>query len=207
MEVLIQVRMPAHSALPIYISSNPLQVFPDDYHLATLDTFLSSCSQLQVDSQYYPLPIFGLHLYNYMPVQAKVCTKDIVISLMSRLSNYALNSPELIPSELEMFPLFQEHSKTIIQSKEMSLSDVLSLQASFIHLFALSSDDCDYRQPSSILHRKSTRSVFPTLTMFLVFSLSLINGVGLRSVQDSLLPCFKVVAVRLYRRRPQVRDL
>ncbi|XXQ36804.1 Vacuolar protein sorting-associated protein 35 [Plasmodiophora brassicae] len=95
-----------------YLMDCIIQVFPDEYHLATLETFLGSISQLQ----------------------PKVNSKDIVISLMNRLSSYALQSPHAIPDDLEMFAMFRDYSKTIMQTKEgMPVPDVLSLQVALIN--------------------------------------------------------------------------
>jgi vacuolar protein sorting-associated protein 35 len=49
-----------------YLMECIIQVFPDDFHLQTLDPFLKSCAQLQVD----------------------VNVKNIIISLIDRLTAY-----------------------------------------------------------------------------------------------------------------------
>lgn len=89
-----------------------IQVFPDDFHLRTLETFLSTCAQLQDD----------------------VNVKGIIITLMNRLSSFAKDSPELIPKEIQMFPLFQQHSSEIIEKGgSMALLDVLALQVALVN--------------------------------------------------------------------------
>eukprot|EP01006_Ploeotia_vitrea_P035991 TRINITY_DN65957_c0_g1_i1.p1 TRINITY_DN65957_c0_g1~~TRINITY_DN65957_c0_g1_i1.p1 ORF type:complete len:795 (-),score=534.20 TRINITY_DN65957_c0_g1_i1:64-2295(-) len=94
-----------------YLMDSVIQVFPDDYHLATLETFLGTCSQLQ----------------------SKVNVKQIIISLMDRLADYAKQSPQNVPSGLEMFPLFHQYSSKVIQSNQhISQEDVLQLQVSLI---------------------------------------------------------------------------
>jgi vacuolar protein sorting-associated protein 35 len=50
-----------------YLMEVVIQVFPDDYHLATLETFLATLNQLQ----------------------KTVSVKNIIIAMMNRLSHYA----------------------------------------------------------------------------------------------------------------------
>jgi vacuolar protein sorting-associated protein 35 len=89
-----------------------IQVFPDEFHLQTLEIFLQKCAQLQEG----------------------VNVKNIVIMMMTRLANYAKESPEQIPTGLEMFPLFHKHTSNIIESKEkMPLGDTLALQVALVN--------------------------------------------------------------------------
>jgi vacuolar protein sorting-associated protein 35 len=96
-----------------YLMDCVIQVFPDDFHLATLETFLSTCSQLQEN----------------------VNVKNIIITLMNRLSNFAKNSADNIGEKVEMFPLFHKYSSQIIESpaKKMPLSDILQLQVALVN--------------------------------------------------------------------------
>jgi hypothetical protein len=53
---------------------------------------------------------------------------------MNRLSAYAFQSPSAIPDDLEMFAMFRENSKAVIQSRtDMPIQDVLSLQVALIN--------------------------------------------------------------------------
>ncbi|KAF5955892.1 hypothetical protein HYC85_008748 [Camellia sinensis] len=56
------------------------QVFPDEYHLQTLEALLSACPQLQ----------------------PAVDIKTVLSRLMERLSNYAASSPEVLPEFLQV---------------------------------------------------------------------------------------------------------
>lgn len=95
-----------------YLMDCIIQVFPDDFHLATLEIFLSAVSKLQ----------------------SNVNVKDIIIALMNRISNYALESPDNIPTELEMFPIFQKHSSQVVEAKDkMSCKDVLTIQVALMN--------------------------------------------------------------------------
>lgn len=63
-----------------YLMDCIIQVFPDEYHLQTLDTLLGACPQLQ----------------------SSVDIKSILSSLMERLSNYAASSSEVLPDFLQV---------------------------------------------------------------------------------------------------------
>ncbi|GFP95241.1 vacuolar protein sorting-associated protein 35b [Phtheirospermum japonicum] len=63
-----------------YLMDCIIQVFPDEYHLQTLETLLGACPQLQ--------PTVDL--------------KTVLSQLMERLSNYASSSPELLPEFLQV---------------------------------------------------------------------------------------------------------
>lgn len=96
-----------------YLMDCIIQVFPDEFHLANLETFLSTCSQLQEN----------------------VNIKDILIVLMNRLANFARDEPENVQgAEIEMFPLFHRYSSQIIESKaDMKLHDILALQVALVN--------------------------------------------------------------------------
>jgi len=71
-----------------YLMDCIIQVFPVDFHLHTLETYLASCAQLQ----------------------EAVNVKDIIIALMNKLAAFAHDSPQSIPADMEMFPLFHKVS-------------------------------------------------------------------------------------------------
>lgn len=94
-----------------YLMDCIIQVFPDDFHLQTLETFLTTCGQLH----------------------DKVNVKDIIITLMTRLASYAKAQPDSFPDDFDMFPIFHSKSGSIISSTEkIALIDVLSLQVALI---------------------------------------------------------------------------
>ncbi|GAB2287640.1 Vacuolar protein sorting-associated protein 35B [Dionaea muscipula] len=63
-----------------YLMDCIIQVFPDEYHLQTLDILLAACTQLQ----------------------PTVDIKTVLSQLMERLSNYAASSPEVLPEFLQV---------------------------------------------------------------------------------------------------------
>jgi vacuolar protein sorting-associated protein 35 len=95
-----------------YLMEVVIQVFADDFHLKTLEKFLSTLPQLQKN----------------------VNVKNIIVAMMNRLANYAQESPDSIPSDLDMFPLFHKYSAQVIESKtQMALEDVLDLQVALVN--------------------------------------------------------------------------
>ena len=104
-----------------YLMDCLIQVFPDEFHLATLDTYLSTCTQLQ----------------------ESVNVKDIVITLMNRLSMFAKageagGDPSTTGAaklgDIEMFPLFHLYTSKIIETNpKLSLVDTLSLQVALLN--------------------------------------------------------------------------
>ena len=60
-------------------------VFPDEYHLCTLDKLLQTCALLQP----------GVNI------------KSIIVGLIDRLANYAQN--ETIPSSIQLFTFFYQN--------------------------------------------------------------------------------------------------
>ncbi|CAL5332121.1 unnamed protein product [Camellia sinensis] len=63
-----------------YLMDCIIQVFPDEYHLQTLEALLGACPQLQ----------------------PAVDIKTVLSRLMERLSNYAASSPEVLPEFLQV---------------------------------------------------------------------------------------------------------
>ncbi|CAK7346156.1 unnamed protein product [Dovyalis caffra] len=63
-----------------YLMDCMIQVFPDEYHLQTLETLLGACPQLQ----------------------QTVDLKTVLSRLMERLSNYAASSPDVLPEFLQV---------------------------------------------------------------------------------------------------------
>jgi len=103
-----------------YLMDCLIQVFPDEFHLATLDTYLNTCTQLQDN----------------------VNVKDILITLMNRLSAFVKSSGEHADAaqhakaagDVEMFPLFHLYTSRIIDTNpKLTLSDTLALQVALLN--------------------------------------------------------------------------
>lgn len=95
-----------------YLMDCVIQVFPAEFHLGTLETFLSTCSQLQ----------------------DKVKVQKIIKALMDRLSSFALDNREKIPDDLKMFPIFHKYTQKVIESNStLTLNDILSLQVALVN--------------------------------------------------------------------------
>jgi vacuolar protein sorting-associated protein 35 len=114
-----------------------IQVFPDEFHLATLGTYLTAASQLH----------------------EKVNVKDILIALMNRLSTFAKSVQEGSAVEVadakgrtgmemfsDMFPLFNRHVAEITQQQpSMSLVDRIGLLVALVNFVStVHADRIDY---------------------------------------------------------------
>ncbi|XP_046809942.1 vacuolar protein sorting-associated protein 35 isoform X1 [Lucilia cuprina] len=104
-----------------YLMECIIQVFPDEFHLQTLDPFLKSCAQLQTG----------------------VNVKNIIICLIDRLATYNQRSGKnngtdiesIIPPEVELFEVFSVQVANIVQTRsDMPLEDTISLQVALLSL-------------------------------------------------------------------------
>jgi len=90
-----------------------IQVFPDDFHLRTLEKILTTFPQLQPG----------------------VDVRAVLVSLVDRLANFATRSPTEIPDDIDVFDvLFTHTTKIIEQRQKMPLEDVLALGVSLLNL-------------------------------------------------------------------------
>ena len=89
-----------------YLMDCIIQVFPDDFHLATLEPFLNACTELT----------------------DKVDVKSILIRLMDRIAAYVASGSAKIPEDA--FKLFNKYVANILQSHQatMEVNDILELQ-------------------------------------------------------------------------------
>ncbi|KAL9241413.1 hypothetical protein vseg_015529 [Gypsophila vaccaria] len=96
-----------------YLMDCIIQVFPDEYHLQTLDVLLGACPQLQ----------------------PSVDIKSVLSSLMERLSNYAAASPEVLPEFLQVDAFSKLNSsigKVIEAQPDMPVVAVVTLYSSLL---------------------------------------------------------------------------
>ncbi|KAK9713213.1 hypothetical protein RND81_06G012200 [Saponaria officinalis] len=96
-----------------YLMDCIIQVFPDEYHLQTLDVLLGACPQLQ----------------------PSVDIKSVLSSLMERLSNYAATSPEVLPEFLQVDAFSKLNSsigKVIEAQPDMPVVAVVTLYSSLL---------------------------------------------------------------------------
>ncbi|CAD5125047.1 DgyrCDS13291 [Dimorphilus gyrociliatus] len=97
-----------------YLMECIIQVFPDEYHLQTLNGFLRACSDLS----------------------PSVNVKNIIISLINRLSVFAQKENSGgIPDDIELFDIFSSQIANITENRaDMPAEDIISLQASLVTL-------------------------------------------------------------------------
>ncbi|THU73059.1 hypothetical protein C4D60_Mb04t18810 [Musa balbisiana] len=96
-----------------YLMDCIIQVFPDEYHLQTLETLLSAFPQLQ----------------------PTVDIKTVLSLLMDRLSNYAVSSTEVLPEFLqaEAFAKLNSAVGEVIEAQvDMPISGVITLYVSLL---------------------------------------------------------------------------
>ncbi|CAM8956807.1 unnamed protein product [Rhodiola kirilowii] len=96
-----------------YLMDCLIQVFPDEYHLQTLETLLGACPQLQ----------------------PSVDIKTVLSQLMDRLSNYAASSTEVLPEFLEVdafSKLTDAIGKVIEAQASMPVAGAVTLYASLL---------------------------------------------------------------------------
>ncbi|XP_014777339.1 vacuolar protein sorting-associated protein 35 isoform X1 [Octopus bimaculoides] len=97
-----------------YIMECIIQVFPDEFHLQTLNGFLRACAELQ----------------------QSVNINNIIIALIERLAHYAQNEESSgIPSDIPLFDIFTQQIALIIQNRQdMPPEDIVALQVALINL-------------------------------------------------------------------------
>ncbi|XP_059480896.1 vacuolar protein sorting-associated protein 35 isoform X1 [Neocloeon triangulifer] len=96
-----------------YLMECIIQVFPDDFHLQTLHSFLKACAELQQG----------------------VNVKNIIIALIDRLALYSQRADGGIPAEIRLFDVFSEQIAQIIQARQdIPTEDIVALQVSLINL-------------------------------------------------------------------------
>ncbi|KAL4613614.1 vacuolar protein sorting-associated protein 35 [Arapaima gigas] len=112
--VLEQVVNCRDSLAQEYLMECIIQVFPDEFHLQTLNPFLRSCAELHQN----------------------VNVKNIIIALIDRLALFAHREDGPgIPADIKLFDIFSQQVATVIQSRQdMPSEDVVSLQVSLINL-------------------------------------------------------------------------
>ncbi|XP_055802789.1 vacuolar protein sorting-associated protein 35A-like [Solanum dulcamara] len=96
-----------------YLMDCIIQVFPDEYHLQTLETLLGACPQFQ----------------------PSVDIKTVLARLMERLSNYASLSAEVLPEffQVEAFAKLNSAIGKVIEAQEdMPIAGVVTLYSSLL---------------------------------------------------------------------------
>jgi vacuolar protein sorting-associated protein 35 len=95
-----------------YLMEVIIQVFPDEFHMHTLENFLHTCTELQ----------------------SGVDVKSIFIAMADRLAKYAQSTPEGIPEQIKIFNTFTKYvAKLIHNQTAMELKDILSLQVALLN--------------------------------------------------------------------------
>ncbi|CAZ79879.1 unnamed protein product [Tuber melanosporum] len=88
------------------------QVFPDEFHLHTLDQFLSATARLNPN----------------------VNVKAIVIGIMDRLSAYAAREAEGIPEDVKLYEIFFKQVLNLVNAQNLPIQDIIALLVSLANL-------------------------------------------------------------------------
>ena len=97
-----------------YLMECIIQVFPDEFHLATLAPFLKACAELHAD----------------------VNVKSVIVGLMDRLAMFAQKGDsEGIPSSIPLFDIFSEQISALsITRPHMPKEDMICLHVSLVNM-------------------------------------------------------------------------
>jgi vacuolar protein sorting-associated protein 35 len=113
--VLEQVVNCKDSIAQSYLMDCITHVFPDDFHLATLESFLQTCTQLK----------------------EKVNVRAVLEAMMDRLSGFTDGKPSTIPADVPAFTLFNDCvAKLLVERTALDLAEVLRLHKALLN-FAL----------------------------------------------------------------------
>lgn len=117
-----------------YLMECIIQVFPDEFHLATLAPFLDCCGKLH----------------------AQVAVKNIISALIDRLATFALRDGGSIPSEIKLFDIFTAQVAEVIKARpDMATDDIVLLQVSLANL-ALKCYPTQYQFVDQVLEYTAT---------------------------------------------------
>jgi vacuolar protein sorting-associated protein 35 len=143
-----------------YLMDCIIQVFPDEFHLATLESFLQACTALK----------------------EKVNVRTILESLMDRLANHSLSNPATIPTDVPAFKLFNDCISTLIEDRaNMSLTETLKLQTVLTN-FALK---CYPSRMDYVSHCLNTSGILISKTDFVTTSAAESSSSGERSTNET----------------------
>ncbi|RDD47706.1 Vacuolar protein sorting-associated protein 35 [Trichoplax sp. H2] len=98
-----------------YLMECIIQVFPDEFHLQTLNSLLKACQKLQ----------------------SPVNVKKIIAALADRLAAFAQRDDGPgIPEEIKLFEVFSEEVSSVLKSRSSTMpkEDMITLQASLLSL-------------------------------------------------------------------------
>ena len=95
-----------------YLMEIIIQVFPDDYHLDTLEDYLQTCTQLR----------------------EKVDVKSILVTLMDRIAGYFRDEQTSGQADPRAFTMLNEYVAKVVQGQpNMDVNDILSLQVALVN--------------------------------------------------------------------------
>ncbi|CAM9375799.1 unnamed protein product, partial [Scytosiphon promiscuus] len=98
-----------------YLMDCLIQVFPDEFHLASLEAFLDGVCRLK----------------------EKVRVRPILESLMERIGNYVEEHPDALPRDVDAFRLLNDCvTRLVSERSKLELSEVILMQVSLLQFAA-----------------------------------------------------------------------
>nr|CAD2166646.1 unnamed protein product [Meloidogyne enterolobii] len=96
-----------------YLMECVIQVFPDNFHLATLNEFLDACGELH----------------------SNVKIKNILGPLIEHLTSFAMTEENSLPQDNNLFNLFSKHIDKMVESRsQMPFDEIISIQIALLSL-------------------------------------------------------------------------
>ncbi|CAF1436904.1 unnamed protein product [Adineta steineri] len=124
-----------------YLMECIIQVFPDEYHLNTLNEFLKGCRELS----------------------PTVNIRNILISLIDRLTSYSTRDQQNIPENIQLFDIFSEQITEVIKSRStMPSEDIVALQSALLSLSLKCYRD-QFEYGNKVL--ENTRQIFDNIAL------------------------------------------
>uniref|UniRef100_A0A915P651 Vacuolar protein sorting-associated protein 35 n=1 Tax=Meloidogyne floridensis TaxID=298350 RepID=A0A915P651_9BILA len=98
-----------------YLMECVIQVFPDNFHLATLNEFLDACGELH----------------------SNVKIKNILGPLIEHLTSFAMTEENSLSQDNNLFNLFSKHIDKMVESRsQMPFDEIISIQFGFEFILA-----------------------------------------------------------------------
>eukprot|EP00947_MAST-08B_sp_MAST-8B-sp1_P005382 g5382.t1 len=111
-KILEQVKECKDHIAQRYLMEIIIQVFPDEYHLQTMEDYLMTCTQLR----------------------EKVDVKSILVTLMDRIAGYFKDDQSGAVADAKSFRMLNEYVAKVVQGQpNMEVNDVLSLQVALVN--------------------------------------------------------------------------
>jgi len=112
-----------------------IQVFPDGFHLRTLEMFLDACSKLNKAVNVKRSACSPLLCFSSSHSPLSLSNTSIISSLIDRLARFAATEEGGIPSDISLFDIFSKQTQLVYEARpDMPVQDVIALQVSLLNM-------------------------------------------------------------------------